>query len=158
MRLTHVDKEGKAKMVDISNKDVTLREATAVGRVLVKPETLEMIKKDKIKKGDVLATARIAGIMAAKKTHQLIPLTHPIPIDEVSVELDLDEERPSVTIHVSAKTHSKTGIEMEVITGVVIAAATIYDMIKSIDRTASITDVCLVRKSGGKSGVFIKEE
>ncbi|MBN1571958.1 MAG: cyclic pyranopterin monophosphate synthase MoaC [Deltaproteobacteria bacterium] len=158
MGLTHVDKDGKAKMVDISEKEITLREAAARGRVLVKLETLEMIKENKIKKGDVLATARIAGIMAAKKTHELIPLTHPIPINEVSVKFELDEERPSVEINVSAKTHSRTGIEMEVITGVVIAAATIYDMIKSVDRTAAITDVCLVRKSGGKSGVFIKED
>jgi cyclic pyranopterin phosphate synthase len=158
MGLTHVDGEGKAKMVDVSNKDVTLREAKATGRVVMKPETLDMIREDKIKKGDVLATARIAGIMAAKKTHELIPLTHPIPIDEVSVELGLDDERSSVDIHVSAKTYSRTGIEMEAITGVVIAAATIYDMIKAVDREAVITDVCLVRKSGGKSGVFVRKE
>lgn len=158
MGLTHVDKEGKAKMVDISEKDVTLRKAEARGRVLVKPETIEMIRENRVKKGDVLTSARIAGIMAAKKTHELIPLTHPIPIDEVSVELMLDEERSSVEIHVSAKTHSRTGIEMEAITGVVIAAATIYDMIKSVDREAVITDVCLLKKSGGKSGVFVKEK
>ena len=109
------------------------------------PERSEQIRKSK-------------GIMAAKKTHDLIPLTHPIPIDEVSVELGLDEERPSVKIHVSAKTHSKTGIEMEVITGVVIAAATIYDMIKAVDRTAVITEVRLLKKSGGKSGDFVREE
>ena len=157
MGLTHVDKDGKAKMVDISGKDVTLREATATGSVIIKAETLKMIKDNKIKKGDVLATARTAGIMAAKKTSDLIPLTHPIPISEVSVDFKFDDDKPSIYIFVYAKTHSQTGIEMEAITGVVIAAATIYDMIKAVDRTAVITDVCLLKKSGGKSGKFVRE-
>lgn len=158
MELTHVDKDGKSKMVDISGKDVTLREASASGRVIMGADTLQMIKDNRLKKGDVLATARIAGIMAAKKTHDLIPLTHPIPINDVSVEFEFDEGGPSVDIFVSAKTHSRTGIEMETITGVVIAAATIYDMIKAVDRAAVITDVRLLKKSGGKSGVFLRKE
>ena len=157
MGLTHVDKDGKAKMVDISKKDVTLREATATGSVIIKAETLKMIKDNKVKKGDVLSTARIAGIMAAKKTDDLIPLTHPIPISEVSVDFEFDDNKPSIDIFVYAKTNSQTGIEMEAIIGVVIAAATIYDMIKAVDRTATITDVCLLKKSGGKSGEFIRE-
>lgn len=158
MELTHVDKDGKAKMVDISGKDVTLREATATGRVIIKAETLKMIKENKVKKGDVLSTARIAGIMAAKKTDDLIPLTHPIPISEVSVDFEFDDDKPSIDIFVYAKTNSQTGIEMEAIIGVVIAAATIYDMIKAVDRTATISNVCLLKKSGGKSGEFIREE
>lgn len=158
MELTHVDKDGKSKMVDISDKDVTLRMAEASGRVVMETDTLKMIKENKVKKGDVLATARIAGIMAAKKTHDLIPLTHPIPINDVSVEFTLDDEGPAVDIFVSAKTHSRTGIEMEAIIGVLIAAATIYDMIKAVDRTAVITDVRLLKKSGGKSGDFVMEE
>jgi cyclic pyranopterin phosphate synthase len=158
MGLTHVDREGKSKMVDVSGKDVTLREAQASGRVVMGADTLEMIRENKLKKGDVLATARIAGIMAAKKTHDLIPLTHPIPINDVSVEFVLDEKRLSVEISVSAKTHARTGIEMEAITAVLVAAATIYDMIKAVDRGAVITDVRLMKKSGGKSGDFVREE
>jgi cyclic pyranopterin monophosphate synthase len=121
-------------------------------------DTLKMIKENKVKKGDVLATARIAGIMAAKKTHDLIPLTHPIPINDVSVDFTLNDKGLSVEIIVLAKTHARTGIEMEAVTAVLVAAATIYDMIKAVDRTAVITDVRLMKKSGGKSGDFVREE
>lgn len=158
MELTHVDREGKSRMVDVSGKDVTLRETEASGRVVMEADTLKMIKENKVKKGDVLATARIAGIMAAKKTHDLIPLTHPIPINDVSVDFTLNDKGPSVEIIVLAKTHARTGIEMEAITAVLVAAATIYDMIKAVDRTAVITDVRLMKKSGGKSGDFVREE
>jgi cyclic pyranopterin phosphate synthase len=157
MGLTHIDDEGKAKMVDVSEKEITLREAVASGRVVMKPETLKMIKENRIKKGDVLATARIAAIMAAKKTPDLIPLAHPIPLSEVSVDFGIDEKTSAVTVEVFCKTHARTGVEMEAIVGVLFASAAIYDMIKSVDRSAVITDVMLIEKRGGKSGEFSRK-
>lgn len=154
MGLTHTDDEGKAKMVDVSEKDITLREAMASGKVVMKPETLRLIVENRIKKGDVLATARIAAIMAAKKTPDLIPLAHPIPISEVSVDFGIDEKNSVVTVEVYCKTLARTGVEMEAIVGVLFASAAIYDMIKSVDRSAVITDVMLIEKRGGKSGEF----
>ena len=156
MGLTHIDDKGKAKMVDVSEKDITLREAKASGKVVMKPETLKMIAENRIKKGDVLATARIAAIMAAKKTPDLIPLAHPIPISEVSVDFGIDEENGAVTVEVYCKTLERTGVEMEAIVGVLFASAAIYDMIKSVDRSAVITDVMLIEKRGGKSGEFTR--
>lgn len=158
MGLTHIDDEGKAKMVDVSEKDITLREARASGKVIMKPETLKMIKENRIKKGDVLATARISAIMAAKKTPDLIPLAHPIPLSEVSVEFGTDEDAGAIIVEVFCKTRARTGVEMEAITGVLFASAAIYDMIKSVDRKAVITDVMLIEKRGGKSGEFLREE
>jgi len=158
MKLTHIDDGGSAKMLDVSDKEETARIAVAGGKVLVSPETFELIRENRVKKGDVLATARIAAIMAAKKTPELIPLAHPIPISEVSVEFELDEKQHAVDITVIARTVFRTGVEMEAIVGVVTAAATIYDMIKAVDRTAVITDVRLLKKSGGKSGTFTREE
>ena len=158
MGLTHIDDEGKAKMVDVSEKDITLREAKASGKVIMKPETLKMINENRIKKGDVLATARISAIMAAKKTPDLIPLAHPIPLSKVSVEFGMDEDTGTLSIEVYCKTQSRTGVEMEAITGVLFASAAIYDMIKSVDRKAVITDVMLIEKRGGKSGEFLREE
>jgi cyclic pyranopterin phosphate synthase len=157
MGLTHTDESGKARMVDVSEKEITTREATARGRITMKPETLAMIRENRIKKGDVLSTARIAAIMAAKRTPDLIPLCHPIPISDVSVDLILDERAPGVEITVTVSAVWRTGVEMEAIVGVVAAAATIYDMIKAVDRAALITDVGLSRKSGGKSGTYIRE-
>ena len=158
MGLTHIDDEGKAKMVDVSEKDITRREAKASGKVIMKPETLKMINENRIKKGDVLATARISAIMAAKKTPDLIPLAHPIPLSKVSVEFGMDEDTGTLSIEVYCKTQSRTGVEMEAITGVLFASAAIYDMIKSVDRKAVITDVMLIEKRGGKSGEFLREE
>ena len=158
MKLTHIDDEGSAKMVDVSKKDETERIAVAAGRVLVAPETFELIRENRVGKGDVLATARLAAIIAAKKTPELIPLAHPIPISEVSVDFDLDEVTHAVEITVTVRTVFRTGVEMEAIVGVVTAAATIYDMIKAMDRTSVITDVRLLKKSGGKSGTFTREE
>ena len=158
MELTHTDDEGKARMVDVSEKEITKREATAEGYVIVKPDTLVMIRENRLKKGDVLSTARIAAVMAAKRTAELIPLCHPIPITDVSVDLSLNEEKSAVALSVTATAIWRTGVEMEAIVGVLAAAATIYDMIKAVDRTAVITDIKLVRKSGGRSGTFVREE
>jgi cyclic pyranopterin phosphate synthase len=158
MKLTHIDDGGSAKMVDVSEKPETERFAVAAGRVSVSPETFALIRENRVKKGDVLSTARIAAVMAAKKTPELIPLAHPIPISEVSAEFDLIEEEHAIDITVTVRTVFRTGVEMEAIVGVVTAAATIYDMIKATDRTAMITNVRLLKKSGGKSGTFIREE
>lgn len=149
-KLTHIDEEGAARMVDISAKPATYREATASGRIDMNPQALAAIEAGTVKKGDVLATARIAGIMAAKKTAELIPLCHPLPITGVTVDLMLDEKGVVATATVST-THG-TGIEMEAITATSIALLTIYDMAKAIDRTMVIGEVRLRAKSGGRSG------
>jgi cyclic pyranopterin phosphate synthase len=157
MGLTHTDESGKARMVDVSEKEITRRVATARGRITMNPETLTMIRENRVKKGDVLSTARIAAIMAAKKTPDLIPLCHPIPITDVSVELQPDQGASEVRIAVTVSALWRTGVEMEAIVGVMAAAATIYDMIKAADRSAVITDIVLVNKSGGKSGTYVRE-
>ncbi len=151
--LTHIDSSGKARMVDVSQKGDTQREAVARGRVIMKPSTLEQIKTAGLKKGDVLAVARVAGIMAAKKTPDLIPLCHPILIDEIAIDFDLSGE-DSVVITTTAKSSGKTGVEMEAMVATSVAALTIYDMGKSVDRGMTITDICLESKKGGKSGVY----
>ncbi len=152
-KLSHVSPSGEAKMVDISAKSDSVRGAVATGRVVMKPETLEAIKSASLKKGDVIAAARIAGIMAAKKVPDLIPLCHTILIDEVSVDFDLSGS-DSVGITATAKSTGKTGVEMEALTAVSVAALTIYDMAKAIDRGMTITNVRLETKSGGKSGTY----
>jgi len=144
--------------VDVSGKEITERRATARGRVRVEPGTLAMIRENRVKKGDVLSTARIAAIMAAKKTADIIPLCHPIPITEIVVDFELEEAEPAVAITVTAKALWRTGVEMEAIVGVLAASATVYDMIKAVDRSAAITDVALVMKTGGKSGTYIREK
>jgi cyclic pyranopterin phosphate synthase len=151
--LTHIDSEGKAKMVNVGSKDITLREAVASGTVTMKHETLEQIKSASLKKGDIIAAARIAGIMAAKNTPHLIPLCHPILIDEISIDFDLSGT-DSISITATARCSGKTGIEMEAMTAVSIAALTIYDMAKSVDRGITISDIRLESKSGGKSGTY----
>jgi len=156
-RLTHLDAEGNAHMVDVSEKHVTSRSATARARVIMLPETLLMILGGTAKKGDVLAAARIAGIMAAKKTHELIPLCHPLMISKVSVEFVPDEPSSSIEVTATVKVEGKTGVEMEALTACSIAALTIYDMLKAVDRGMRITDLRLVEKSGGKSGHFQAE-
>jgi cyclic pyranopterin phosphate synthase len=156
--LTHVDDAGKATMVDVGAKPETHREAVAAASVRMRAETLALIKSNGFEKGDVIGVARIAGVMAAKSTSRLIPLCHPIPLDQVRVEFDIDERRSAVDISAVARTTAKTGVEMEAMTAVTIAALTIYDMCKSVDRGMRIEDVRLVRKSGGKSGDFVLEE
>ena len=155
---THFDSEGKVRMVDVSAKAATERVAIARGTVAMKPATLEMIKKGETAKGDVLAVAQMAGIMAAKQTSHLIPLCHPLPITNVSVEFKLDEERSSVDITATVKTTAQTGVEMEALTAVAVAALTIYDMCKAVDRGMRIESIRLARKSGGKSGDIVLED
>ena len=150
--LTHIGPDGAARMVDVSAKQVTLREAEAKGRVVMKPETAALIRDGQAAKGDVLAAARIAGIMAAKKTGELIPLCHPLPLDAVSIDLTVTED--AVEITAIARTTGRTGVEMEALTAVSLAALTIYDMVKAVDKTMRIEAVRLTRKTGGKSGEF----
>ncbi len=151
--LTHVNSTGEARMVDISQKDDTVREAVAIGRVIMKPATLEQIKTNSLKKGDVLAVARVAGIMAAKKTPELIPLCHPILVSDITVDFDLSS-KDSIEITARAKCTGKTGVEMEAMVATSIAALTIYDMAKAIDRGMTITEIRLESKKGGKSGTY----
>jgi cyclic pyranopterin phosphate synthase len=150
--LTHIDKAGRPKMVDISAKAATKRRAVARGLVRMKSATLELIKKGGTKKGEVLATAQLAGIMAAKQTAQLIPLCHPIPIEEITVEFKLDQKNSAIEITSTARSTGKTGVEMEALTATAVAALTIYDMVKAVDRGMKIENIRLVQKSGGKSG------
>ena len=156
-RLTHLDATGNAHMVDVSDKHVTSRSATAKAKVQMLPETLNLILNGTAKKGDVLATARIAGIMAAKKTHELIPLCHPLMISKVSVDFVADEKTNSIEVTSTVRVEGKTGVEMEALTACSIAALTLYDMCKAVDRGMKITDLRLTEKSGGKSGSFTAE-
>lgn len=151
-KLSHLDDKGQAHMVDVSGKDMTTRSATSRGRVLMLSETLVLLRDSLAKKGDVLATARIAGIMAAKKTSDLIPLCHPLMILKVSVEFQMSES--FVDVEATVKVEGKTGVEMEALTACSIACLTIYDMLKAVDRGMKITDLRVVEKSGGKSGLF----
>ena len=153
--LTHVDDSGKAQMVDVGAKPETRRVAVARGSVLMRAETLEQIKRNGFEKGDVLGVARVAGIMAAKGTSQLIPLCHPLPLDQVKVEFELDTQRNAVDITATAATTAKTGVEMEAMVAVSIAGLTIYDMCKSVDRAMRIDGVRLASKRGGKSGDIV---
>ena len=156
-KLTHLDATGNAHMVDVSDKHVTSRAATAKAQVLMRPETLALILGGTAKKGDVLATARIAGIMAAKKTHELIPLCHPLLITKVSVYFLADEKTSSIEVAATVRVEGKTGVEMEALTACSIAALTLYDMCKGVDRGMKIADLRLTEKSGGKSGTFTAE-
>ena len=155
--LTHIDASGRAKMVDVSGKPDTQREAVAKGRLRMKPSTLDLINKGGVAKGDVLAAAQLAGIMAAKQTPQMIPLCHPVLIGDIKVGFNLDEENGAVEITAMVKSLGKTGVEMEALTAVAVAALTIYDMCKAADRGIQIENIRLVRKSGGKSGVITLE-
>lgn len=158
MPLTHLDSEGNAHMVDVSEKTDTARLAVAVGEVRMKPETLALIKDGALKKGDVLTTAQLAGILAAKRTSDLIPLCHPLPLTHIEVKLELDESLPGVVITASARTTGKTGVEMEALTAVSVAALTIYDMAKAAEKTMTITNIRLLEKRGGKSGEYQTSE
>ena len=152
--LTHIDAEGKPRMVDISGKPDTQRQAVAKGLLRMKPATLELIQKKEVAKGDVLDVAKLAGIMAAKQTPQLIPLCHPILIGEINLEFSLDEKASSIEITTTVKSTGQTGVEMEALTATAVAALTIYDMCKAVDRGMKIENIRLVSKSGGKSGVI----
>ncbi|MGQ9554567.1 MAG: cyclic pyranopterin monophosphate synthase MoaC [Anaerolineae bacterium] len=154
MELTHLDEKGQARMVDVTDKAVTVREAIATGEVVMRPETLALVQAGGLPKGDVLAVARIAGIMAAKRTPELIPLCHPLPITSASVDFAFSIERSAVRIQAWVKCTGVTGVEMEALTAVSVAALTIYDMCKSVDRGISIENIHLLRKSGGRSGVW----
>jgi cyclic pyranopterin phosphate synthase len=151
-RLTHLSASGEARMVDVSEKAVTERVAVAQGCVVMQPETLALVVKGDAKKGDVLGTARIAGIMAAKRTHELIPLCHPLMLSKIVVELVPDETLPGVRVTATAKVAGQTGVEMEALTAVSVACLTIYDMVKATDRFMTIEGIGLVEKKGGKSG------
>jgi cyclic pyranopterin phosphate synthase len=153
-KLTHFDARGNAVMVDVSAKAATVREAVAQGTVFMESATLRLIKSRKVKKGDVLAVAQLAGIQAAKRTPDMIPLCHPIALSSVSVELTCDTKAKAVQITATCKVTGQTGVEMEALTAVSAAALTVYDMCKSADRAMRISDIRLVKKSGGKSGTF----
>ncbi len=154
-RLTHLDETGAARMVDVSAKPATLREAQARGRVVMAPATAALIREGAAAKGDVLATARLAGIMAAKRTADLIPLCHPLALSAVTVDLTVGED--AVEIEARVRTTGPTGVEMEALTAVSVAALTVYDMVKAVDRAMRIESVRVVQKSGGASGDFVQE-
>jgi len=151
---THFDEDGKAVMVDVTDKAVTERVAVAQGAVVMRPETHALIRAGGVEKGDVLSVARLAGIMGAKRTPDLIPLCHPLNLSSVRVDLELSAERPAVEITATCKLTAKTGVEMEALTAVAIAALTVYDMCKAVDRAMRIQDIRLTHKSGGKSGTY----
>lgn len=153
-KLTHLDASGTANMVDVSEKEVTDRAAIAEGEVVMQPETVALIRQGDAKKGDVLGTARLAGIMASKRTHELIPLCHPLLISKVKVECVLDESLPGVRVTAEVKVSGQTGVEMEALTAVSVACLTIYDMVKAADRSMRIDNIRLRMKSGGRSGLF----
>lgn len=155
--LTHLNERGEAHMVDVSAKDVTERVAVAEGFVSMHPATLELIEKGDAKKGNVLATARIAGIMAAKRTHELIPLCHPLALSQVIVDFEPSTELAGIHVSATVKVSGKTGVEMEALTAVSVACLTIYDMVKAVDRAMSFSDIRLVEKSGGRSGHYKAE-
>lgn len=152
--LSHLDAQGQAHMVDVGDKAETSRIAIAEGLVIMLPETLDIVRRGDAKKGDVLGTARLAGIMAAKRTHELIPLCHPLLISKVAVDLTIDETLPGVRVRAEVKMKGQTGVEMEALTAVSVACLTVYDMVKAVDRGMRIEGIRLVHKSGGKSGTY----
>lgn len=152
VELTHVDEHGAARMVDVSAKDVTVREATAAGRFVTTPDVIELLRRDGLPKGDALAVARIAAIVGAKRTPDLVPLCHPVALHAVDVTLDLDAD--AVVVTVTTRTADRTGVEMEAMTAVVVAGLALYDMVKAVDRSAVLTDVRLLAKAGGRSGTW----
>ena len=154
---SHLDEEGRVRMVDVSEKLATAREAVAQGVITMQPQTFNLIRDQKVKKGNVLETARIAGVMAAKRTAALIPMCHPLAITHVKVDFSSQPETHSIRIEATVRVVAQTGVEMEALTAVSVAALTIYDMCKSYDRAMTISDVHLLRKSGGKSGTFVRE-
>ena len=156
-KLSHINDKGQANMVDVSDKDVTERIATATGFISMSASTLDLIEKGEAKKGDVLATARIAGIMAAKRTHDLIPLCHPLALQKVTVDLTPSRKPAGIAVEATVKVTGKTGVEMEALTAVSVACLTLYDMVKAVERSMAISDIRLIEKSGGRSGHFRAE-
>ena len=157
-KLSHLGRRGEARMVDVSDKAATQRVAIAEGRVIMQPKTLAIVRKGNAKKGDVLGTARIAGIQAAKRTHELIPLCHPLPLSQVEIELTPDAKLPGIVARARVKVAGKTGVEMEALTAVSVACLTIYDMVKAIERGMRIEGIRLVEKRGGRSGHYRLQE
>ncbi len=157
-QLTHADDSGRARMVDVSGKAVTERVARARGAITLGAATLELIRRNQIAKGDVLGVARVAGIMAAKRTSELVPLCHPIGLSDVQVDLSLDESLPGVRVEVTAKTAAQTGVEMEAIVGVSVSLITLYDMVKGVDMHMEIGQISVVEKRGGKSGDWVRDK
>ena len=157
-KLSHLDDQGRARMVDVSDKNITSRIAVARGTIHMRAETLALIRANKIEKGDVFSVARVAGIMAAKKTSELIPMCHPLNITSVEIDLTRLENPARVEIEASVRVSGKTGVEMEAMAAVAVAGLTIYDMCKAVDREMSIGEIRLVKKSGGKSGTFLRKE
>ncbi|HZS64977.1 MAG TPA: cyclic pyranopterin monophosphate synthase MoaC [Xanthobacteraceae bacterium] len=157
-KLTHLGRRGEARMVDVSAKDVTERVAVAEGRIIMQASTLDLVLAGDAKKGDVLGAARIAGIMAAKHTHKLIPLCHPLPITKVEIEIEPHHKLPGFVVRATVKVTGKTGVEMEALTAVSVACLTIYDMVKAVERGMQIEGIRLIEKSGGASGHFRAKE
>jgi cyclic pyranopterin monophosphate synthase len=157
-KLSHLDEKGHARMVDVTSKPVTHRQAIARGKILMRPQTAALIQEGGLPKGDVFSTARIAGIMAAKKTSELIPMCHPLEITHIELSFLCDVSAGEVIVEARAGTVGRTGIEMEAMTAVSVAALTIYDMCKAVDRQVVLTDIKLIRKEGGKSGVFVRQD
>ena len=155
-RFSHLDAQGKARMVDVGAKPVTRRLAVAAGRITLAPETIRLLRENRLAKGDALQVARLAGIMAAKRTHELIPLCHPLQLSHVEVEIELQGERAE--IRASVRCEGKTGVEMEALTACSVAALTLYDMCKAVDKTMVIGNIRLLRKEGGRSGVYRRDE
>jgi len=152
--LTHLAQAGEARMVDVSGKAVTARVAVAEGRVLMTAKTLDLVLAGNAKKGDVLGAARIAGIMAAKRTHELIPLCHPLPVSKIAIDIEADRKLPGLTVRATARVSGQTGVEMEALTAVAVACLTIYDMAKAVERGMRIEGIRLIEKRGGKSGHY----
>ena len=157
-QLSHLDEQGRARMVDVSEKAITSRVAVARGTIRMRPKTLALILEEKIEKGDVFSVARVAGIMAAKKTSELIPMCHPLNITSVKIDLTAQNKPARVDIEATVRLSGKTGVEMEAMTAVSVAGLTIYDMCKAVDRAMTIGEIRLVEKSGGKSGTFMRKE
>ena len=155
-KLTHLNARGEARMVDVSPKAVTERVAVAEGRVTMAAKTLDLVLKGNAAKGDVIGVARVAGIMAAKRTHELIPLCHPLPVAQIAVEIEPERKPPGLKVRATVKVAGRTGVEMEALTAVSVAALTIYDMVKAVDKAMVIGDICLVEKKGGKSGHYVR--
>ena len=154
--LTHLGEDGQARMVDVSAKAETERMARAAGTIRMQPQTLEAIRTNSLKKGDVLAVARVAGVMAAKKTSELIPLCHPLALTDVQIAIEIDPALPGLRVEAVARTFGRTGVEMEAISAVCVTLITVFDMAKGVDRTLGVSDITLVEKSGGRSGHFKK--
>jgi cyclic pyranopterin monophosphate synthase len=153
-QLTHLREDGEARMVDVSEKTETQRMARASGSIRMQPETLDAIRTNSLKKGDVLAVARVAGVMAAKKTSELIPLCHPVALADVQISIELDPKLPGLRVEATARTFGRTGVEMEAISAVCVTLITVFDMAKGVDRAMVVSDITLLEKSGGKSGHF----